>query len=222
MNKLILTPVWAFLTVILISTVSCSSIKTLSNGKKIDERLVGKWEGSEKDKQIKGVEKEWVVERNQDGTYTINFTLTSEGEKEKSTEEGIWWIENNTFFERSEDSRKADSYKYTVLNKEQVKFEMLSTGMQFEDKNYTFIDTKVSNLTTQKTNADGSSVENAIKVKSVPEEYTYIKNNCKDCQFISQALISNKGKYYDLLKVKKSNGEEASYYFDISSFFGKW
>ncbi|WP_298427242.1 hypothetical protein [uncultured Kordia sp.] len=69
---------------------------------------------------------------------------------------------------------------------------------------------------------DGSSVENAIKVKSVPEEYAYVKKACQGCQLLGQALIFEDKKPYDVLKLKKPDGTEVSYYFDISSFYGKF
>lgn len=69
---------------------------------------------------------------------------------------------------------------------------------------------------------DGSSVKNAIKVKSIPEEYAYVKKACKGCQLLGQALIFKDKKPYDILNLKKPDGTEVSYYFDISSFYGKW
>lgn len=68
---------------------------------------------------------------------------------------------------------------------------------------------------------DGSSFEKAIIVKSIAEEYEYVKKDCLNCQFLSQSLAIVKKKPYDILELKKSNGEKVSYYFDISGFFGK-
>jgi len=65
----------------------------------------------------------------------------------------------------------------------------------------------------------GLSISNPIKVNRVSEEYQYIRENCKGCRVISQALI-NKGKsYYDELKVQKPDGTIVSYFFDITSFY---
>ena len=68
---------------------------------------------------------------------------------------------------------------------------------------------------------DGSSFEKAIIVKSVAEEYEYVRKVCSDCKLLEQFLTFEKKKPYDILKLKKSNGEEVSCYFDISKFFGK-
>lgn len=68
---------------------------------------------------------------------------------------------------------------------------------------------------------DGSSFEKAIVVKSVGEEYEYAGKVCSDCQILQQSLVFKKKKPYDVLDFKKPNGEEVSYYFDISSFYGK-
>lgn len=68
---------------------------------------------------------------------------------------------------------------------------------------------------------DGSSFEQAIVVKSVIEEYEYVKKVCQDCQLLGQMLSHYKDKPYDILRFTNSKGEEVSYYFDISKFFGK-
>ena len=69
---------------------------------------------------------------------------------------------------------------------------------------------------------DGSSVEEAIVVNNIDEEYEYVRKVCPECQFTMQALIFIKKKPYDVLSFKKDNGETVDYYFDISKFFGKW
>lgn len=69
---------------------------------------------------------------------------------------------------------------------------------------------------------DGSSIKNAIIVKSVPEEYEIVRKLCPDCKMKSQALIGEGNKHYDVLELTNSKGEEVKYYFDINSFYGKW
>ena len=68
---------------------------------------------------------------------------------------------------------------------------------------------------------DGSSFEKAIIAKSISAEYEYVRKVCSDCQILGQSLIHVKEKPYDILELKKPNGEKVSYYFDISKFFGK-
>lgn len=68
---------------------------------------------------------------------------------------------------------------------------------------------------------DGSSFDKAILAKSISAEYEYVRKVCSDCQFLGQSLVFENDKPYDILKFKKANGEEVSYYFDISKFFGK-
>ncbi len=68
---------------------------------------------------------------------------------------------------------------------------------------------------------DGSSFEKAIIAKSISAEYEYVRKVCSDCQLLGQSLVFEKKKPYDILKLKKSNGAEVSYYFDISKFYGK-
>lgn len=69
---------------------------------------------------------------------------------------------------------------------------------------------------------DGTSYEKAIIVKSVADEYKYIRENCPNCQNKSQSLVFKGKKPYDVLTVVKEDGGEMDYYFDISKFFGKF
>ena len=68
---------------------------------------------------------------------------------------------------------------------------------------------------------DGSSFENAIVVKSISEEYVYVRDQCAGCELKSQALTFEKEKPYDILYMLNSSGKEVAYYFDISKFYGK-
>ena len=210
----------AILTISIVFT-SCLTTRTLTNEKQIDKRLVGVWQGSEKDQQFLGIEKKWEMDRKKDGTFSLNFTTIKDGETDKFIEHGNWWVEGNTFFEYHENSEKTDTYKFTILNKEQVKFEMISTNIDFVGLNYSFIDTKKSNLNSQKVKRDGLTIQTAIKVRSVMEEYVYIRENCQNCQMLSQSLIKHNGKHFDQITVKTPDGKEVSYFFDISSFFGR-
>lgn len=72
------------------------------------------------------------------------------------------------------------------------------------------------------TSNDGLSMEKAIKVNSVSEEYQHIKKLCEGCKMEKQSLVSKNNKNYDRLDLVKPNGEKVSYYFNIDSFFGKW
>ena len=97
--------------------VSCSTqYKTLENGMKIDNRLVGVWSGSEKDQQIDGVEKKWDMTRNADGTFVLDFAFTQNGRTQETQETGNWWVKGNKFYEYHEESGKTDVYTYSVFS----------------------------------------------------------------------------------------------------------
>jgi hypothetical protein len=69
-----------------------------------------------------------------------------------------------------------------------------------------------SSTKTQSTK-DGSSMENAIRVNSVSEEYSIVRSKCIGCSLKSQSLrFDNKDKPFDIL----------TYYFDISKFYGNF
>jgi hypothetical protein len=127
----------------LIILTSCSThLKTIDSGKKIDTRLIGVWYGSEKDKQVDGMEKKWEMTRLVDGTFTLNFTFIENGQAQTSKETGNWWVENGTFMESHDVSGNTDMYKYKVLNNEQIKFIAKNISVDMASENYEFIDTK--------------------------------------------------------------------------------
>lgn len=123
--------------------VSCSTqYKTLENGKKIDNRLVGVWSGAEKDQQIDGVSKKWDMTRNADGTFILDFVFTQNGRTQEIQETGNWWIEGNKFYEYHEESGKTDVYTYSVLNENQIKFKSQSISVGMNNDSYEFTDTR--------------------------------------------------------------------------------
>ncbi|WP_379965504.1 hypothetical protein [Epilithonimonas sp. UC225_85] len=203
--------------------ISCgNTISTLSNGKQIDSRLAGEWTGSETDNQIEGMKKEWVMTRNNDGTFVLDFTFTKDGETNKTIETGNWWIQDGKFYEAHSESGLTDIYTYQVLDKNQIKFKSVNISIGMNKESYEFIDTRKASAKVGNSTKDGSSYEKAIKVKSVADEYKYVKEHCEGCQMGSQSLSEYKGKMYDVLHLKKSDGSDVSYYFDINSFYGKW
>jgi len=219
MSKLI-TLTLVFVT---LNSSSFAQFKTLSNGKQIDKRLTGTWEGSEKDTQMEGMTKKWTMIRNDDGTFQLDFEITTDGETDKTTETGTWWIENAKFHEYHDYSGMTDVYEYEILNKKSVKFKSQSLAMEMNTDSYEFIDHKVKNKKKNKmSKQDGLSFETALKVNSVAEEYDFVRLNCQDCTFIRQALVEHKKKPYDILTLEKPNGDEINYYFDINSFYGNF
>lgn len=127
----------------LILLSSCSNnLKTISSGKKIDSRLVGVLYGSEKDKQIEGIEKSWEMTRFDNGTFTLDFTFIQDGETEKSNEKGTWWVEDGKFYEHHEVTGFTDVYKYKVLDSEYIKFISENMSLEIATESYEFIDTR--------------------------------------------------------------------------------
>lgn len=117
--------------------------KNKPQANKIDKKLVGIWKGGEKDQQIEGVEKLWVMDRKQDGTFTLIFTTVQNYEINQHVEKGQWWIENGEFHELHFDSGNTDVYTYQLLDNSHVEYKAKSLSMEMADKEYTFIDTKI-------------------------------------------------------------------------------
>jgi hypothetical protein len=79
----------------------------------------------------------------------------------------------------------------------------------------------------------GSTMEDAVVITvpssfmGVPAEYAYVQQQCgqkdQDWTMEEQALLEGPGgKHYDLLTVKLKDGTVREFYFDISSFYGKF
>jgi len=75
---------------------------------------------------------------------------------------------------------------------------------------------------------DGSSMEKAIvivgaknEIEGVNSEYAWLKKHHPKWKVGKQALISKKGKKYDILTCVLPNNQKKEVWFDISGFFGK-
>lgn len=89
-----------FLSTIFLVAVSCTAKSyTLSNGRQIDPKLVGKWTGSIKTQQYKGREKEWETNRKKDETYTKLYLYKDNGEIHHQIETGSCWVKNGKYHE---------------------------------------------------------------------------------------------------------------------------
>ncbi|MCW3162715.1 hypothetical protein [Chryseobacterium oryctis] len=127
--------------ILVFGTISAQKTKTQVN--KIDKNLVGLWKGGEKDQQIEGMEKLWIMERKEDGTFMLLFTTVQDCQVNQHIEKGQWWIENGEFHELHFDSGSTDVYTYELLDKSRVKFKSKSMTMDMTNSEYTFIDTKI-------------------------------------------------------------------------------
>lgn len=115
--------------VVLILTTSATTNKISEN----DKKLVGIWKGFEIEKQIKGIEKHWIVQRFSNGTYTIMFTTKENCEIETFTEKGKWWTKGDTFYEQQEDSENFESYKYSIKEELVIHFKSNTSDYEFDD-----------------------------------------------------------------------------------------
>lgn len=109
---------------------------------KNDPKLIGTWKGSEKNNQIDGVSKNWIMIRKSNGTYKIKFsTKDEEGNSQSFEEKGKWWTSGSQLFEQYEGSDKPAVYTYKILDEKTIHFKISDT--EFNNNNYEFIDTKI-------------------------------------------------------------------------------
>lgn len=116
---------------------SFMSIKS-SDDDKLKNKLIGTWSGSEEDNQVRGVTKYWIQIRNKNGTYILMYTTIENCEVENFVEKGKWWVKDGVFYEKYEDSEKADSYSVEMLDDDNVKFKAKELGSEFDNKEYEF------------------------------------------------------------------------------------
>jgi hypothetical protein len=135
---------WSFCVVMftMLLCSSCSHYKSISDNKKIDTRLVGTWIGEEEDKQMKGVKKQWEMLRNDDGTFQLLFKVITNGKVNEHIEVGTWWVKDGLFYEYHDISKLTDTYKFDVVNKDLIKFEMQKSKINFNDVEYIFFDAR--------------------------------------------------------------------------------
>ncbi len=136
-----------YLFTLLISLFFCGSLlaqNTDTTTRKIDQRLVGSWSGSDMGHQVKGLNMYWVQNRTADGNFTSLFiNIDKKGKVESIAEKGKWWVENGVFYELHFVSDKTDVYTYNVLDDERVKFKLKSTELEMANSDYEFVDTKL-------------------------------------------------------------------------------
>jgi hypothetical protein len=68
---------------------------------------------------------------------------------------------------------------------------------------------------------DGSSPIQAVVVRSIAEEYAWMRRHCHGLQHTMQSLEDIDGKPHDVHILRDAQGEERRVYFDISRFYGK-
>ncbi|MCC9017098.1 hypothetical protein [Flavobacterium lipolyticum] len=114
-----------------------------TGSKEQDSRLIGVWKGFEVEKQIEGVEKHWIQQRFENGTYVIMFTTKEDCQIETFTEKGKWWTEKGKFYELSSSAKNPEVYSYEIKNDEVVEFKSIKLSGEKKDT-YIFSDYKIN------------------------------------------------------------------------------
>jgi len=122
-------------TIKIITTLSIISFTFISFKLKNenDKKLVGIWKGFEKEKQLEGIEKHWIVQRFSNGKYVIMFTAKQGCEIETLTEKGKWWTKGNVFYEQQDGNETIESYNYSVKENLVIHFKSLTNTYEFDD-----------------------------------------------------------------------------------------
>ena len=70
--------------------------------------------------------------------------------------------------------------------------------------------------------ADAVVIAEKTETEGVAAEYAWLKVHYPGYQTLSQKLVYDGGKPYDIIEIKTANGDKEKVYFDISNFFGKF
>ncbi len=74
---------------------------------------------------------------------------------------------------------------------------------------------------------DGSSIEQAIVIDArteftgIDDEDYYLQKSFPGYEKVGQALIESNGRQYDRIDIITGGGKQKTFYFDITSFFGR-
>jgi len=184
---------------------------TLDSGKQIDKNLIGKWVGTESNMQTDGVKKEWVFVRFDDGSFNVRIEITTNNKTRILVDMGIWWVENNMYYEFHENTYMIDKYEYEVLNKNQIRFKMVNTEVEFDAVDYEFVDTRLYLL------KSGLSLKDAVEINSIQEEYQFVRKYCIGCEYIGQSSLIDEGISYDIIEMLENDHAVVPYYFTKAS-----
>lgn len=110
--------------------------------KSCDPRLVGIWVGVERNQEREGLEKQWRMERTEDGKFELLFKILDNGFYREYNETGTWYTIENRFYEYHDSSGKTDVYEFEVLDDKRIKFSSIAMSYDTNAEIYSFIDTK--------------------------------------------------------------------------------
>lgn len=132
------------ITMILLFVFAISSTFAQDSAKKTDPKLFGTWSGSEVDGQIKGMTKNWIMHRFEDGTFVLLFTTVKGSKITNFAEKGRWWIDEDGLFNEFHNiSELTDIYIYQIIDNNNVKFKAKKVSIEMAADSYEFIDKRV-------------------------------------------------------------------------------
>lgn len=102
--------------------------------KSIKDRFVGTWEGTDHGSLDKDEVNFWEVSRTKDGKFYVEFTTHfNNGTIEKSVEKGLWFVDENFFYEQRDGEDEADVYEYKIISDREIYFKDTISNYRFTD-----------------------------------------------------------------------------------------
>lgn len=102
---------------------------------KLKQVFIGTWKGTDKGTLNEDETNNWLVTRTNEGLFFVEFTTYfRDGTIEKSSEKGLWYVEDDLFYEQRDGEDEADIYTYKVLSEKLISFKDTISSYQFTDE----------------------------------------------------------------------------------------
>lgn len=107
----------------------------MTSNETLKNAFVGTWKGTDHGSLDKNETNHWSVIRTDDCKFYVEFTTYfKDGSVEKSQESGLWFVDEEFFYEQREGEEQADVYTYQILSDKIIRFKDIISNYQFTDE----------------------------------------------------------------------------------------
>ncbi|HUH24984.1 MAG TPA: hypothetical protein VLY87_00010 [Flavobacterium sp.] len=102
--------------------------------KSTDKRFVGTWKGTDEGRLNEFEVNHWIMSRSLDGKFFVEFTtIYLDGTFEKTTEKGIWYIENGLYYELLDSEKIPVCYIFRIISNDSIHYQDYLSSYYFTD-----------------------------------------------------------------------------------------
>ena len=101
----------------------------------IKKLFIGTWKGSDHGTLDEMEINNWLVTRTKEGAFFVEFTtFYKDGTIEKSSEKGLWFVDDDFFYEQRDGEDQADVYTYKIQSDKLIAFKDTESNYEFTDE----------------------------------------------------------------------------------------